>query len=389
MPVGGIGSDGFFNAPTPNFSLAPLVPVDGGASVGLTLTAVVCSNDGSHAVALGPDNGTGDLRAVYSSDGGFTWTVAGGFPIVPGATQVAGNGQQAMAMHGTTVVAAVLVSSNLHIITSTDGGANWTDTTPATATCSCFPIYSLTAGGQFIWFDGTNNVVWSAADGSTWVSNPLPAAINRAQNLENPAGTALISYVSLASDNHAEIWASSDGITWVSRLVISTTTSTPGYIPFVFNSARHEFAATFLHDIDNGYDFYTSNPLGTVWTLRSTGTQPPPDAVPAVFKHFYYVGTESFGYYLSADGVAWTPEPVANPLFLNNFWQLSGTGSLLMQYGPNVSATPDGINFGPLLVFTTPTGNVSTMAGTAAGGGYTLAVGTDDSGVGHIWRFGA
>jgi hypothetical protein len=392
VPVGGMGSYGFFNAPTPNFNLQPLMPTDGGAAVGLTLQAVVCSDDGLHAVALGPDNGTGDLRGIYSTNSGVTWAVAGGFPIIPNGVSANSAGLQPLAMHTLTVVARVFLSTAVAAVaTSTDGGQTWTDTTPAAATIDSFPLYSLAAGGQFLFFDATNNVVWAAADGATWVSNPLPAAINTAQLLENSAGTVLIAYVNLASDNHVEIWSSVDGVVWVSRLVVDSTTSTPGYVPFVYNIVRTQFATTFAIDGDiatGGCDFYTSNAAGTVWTLQSGGAQPPPDVLPAVFKHLYYTGSNTSVFNVSSDGVAWETIPIPNPFLQNGTWQLSGTGALLMLYTPNVSATPDGINFGPLLVFT-GSGFVSAMSATPAGGGYTLAVGVDDSGVGHVWRFAA
>lgn len=386
VPATGMGSSGFFNVPSPNFHLAPLLPVDGGAAVGLTLQAVQCSDDGLHAVALGVDNGTGDLRAVYSSDSGNTWTVAGGFPIIAGGTGAFSGGLQPIAFHGLIAVALVQAGGNNVIASSADGGQTWTNTTPATATPTG-PIYSRVAGA-FLWFDSTNNLVWSAADGTTWVSTALPASIDAAQFLENAAGTALIAYVSVAPDNHAEMWSSADGATWISRLVVAGTTSTPAYIPFVFHPTRNEFAATFLHDIDFGYDFYASNAAGTAWTLKSTGFQPPPDATPAVFKHLYYTNSNSPSFYISADGATWTPEAITNPYLVNNTWQLSGTGVILILYGPNVAATPDGINFGPLVLFEA-SGNVSAMAATPAGGGYTLGVGVTDAGLGHIWRFAA
>jgi photosystem II stability/assembly factor-like uncharacterized protein len=194
-----------------SWSEAPLPAGFNGIPDGLT-----CTSEGD-CIVVGSDKGFpgGDAGAAYSRDGGATWTSS---TVPPGTS-----GLHAVSCSGSFCIASSLRSSSSterSILTSSDGGATWSEVTttglashvmPFTTSFSCATNTDCWTGGTVPQPGGGSAVQISDAQGllaqsldggHTWQDAELPSTARAVMSLSCPTATDCFALAVVGNANH-------------------------------------------------------------------------------------------------------------------------------------------------------------------------------------------
>lgn len=242
----------------------------------------------------GNTNGAGKADLAYAAGSSFTaLTLATTNPLV--------NADGAIASIADRTGLAVAVSAAGKIVSSADGGVNWTSRTPVGGTTSFSAVRASSA--RFV--AAYNGGLQSSDDAVTWTNRLAVTGTPWALEYLNGLWVAVL-YTT--ADNTARIYTSSDGITWTMRQALATGSNRGVFLTYLRGAWK-------MIDTDLTSGAWTSSD-GVTWTNYTTSTVTGDwtsvggissitraimvdDDVAAVMH------TGNAGFFISTDGITW------------------------------------------------------------------------------------
>lgn len=264
------------------------------------------------------------------------------------------------------------------LVTSTDAGLTWSDTSPAALANAGGLVFSSVAGNAFVAYDSGATQVFLSPDGVTWTQHilappqPFPGPFPTAQYAE-VAGKLYTGDL-----NAARVWASPDGIAYT--IVVDAVISGANCNGPTFDGAS--FGALF-HNATPSSQFWTS-PDGTTWTHASSSATPatvPPYVLANHFSGAFITAINADGQTVasSPDGITWTDHTAGIASFTGGALMLSTPGALFV-FALGMIHTAD------LSTFTLDLDNSNTVNNAKANGAHVVGCGADATGAGVFFR---
>lgn len=331
-------------APSPHSNTVSLISifkeVDGGVLAGHSPNDLAISNALSAVIV------TASNFAAHTADGGVTWALVATVAGITTIFECVCNATGTYVAHGFNGAAS-------KILTSTDGGATWADTTPAGANVSTTFLICV-VNETFFLFDQAAAKVWHSTTGSAWVGPGIASEFNPQEGTNSASACVVYGFQSPGPPVNVQMWRTTDGATFAVEEVTPSADAIPGGSPFASVTGTTHFAC--LEDTAlTQAQFWVSTDDGVTWAQNSASTNP--DLAPYIHGT---VGT-AFGKLFSAfdstgkilavsanNGVTWVPNDITatDGTFANGqSLTAKSDGSILFAYGDTISGSLDGTHW--------------------------------------------
>lgn len=378
------GSGNSSGLPTPSGPTVPqFVRVDGGVFSPTDVLALLVR--GGSTILAG--DFTGDLILGRSIDAGITWTRV--IPTVPvGTTTLVVNSANAT---GTVFCGIGQIGGSPVVLSSTDGGLTWVDTTPAGSFIDAAPYYTAKYDSFVVWDTGSVQLkYYTSPDGATWTPHVsvgftlAPETIVDGQNCSCAFGLSLPP----AGTGTPQVWRTTDGLTWAP---VFTPADVDAIYGDVRSSCSNQLGTFFWIANDSSGSgvvrMFRSTNDGVTWTEPSNGdgsaTPPFPACIQPYSGFFVNCTDTNTGLMLARtnDGVTFVPFTFTLPDFGESLDVApSGDGTTLFAFNQGIASTTAYPAFGTALPSPAEVFDMTT------GVGYAIAAGDAGGGDPAIWR---
>lgn len=321
-----------------------------------------------------------------STDAGLTWSRI--VPNVPAGTTLLF--PTAANATGSVFCGNGTIAGSPAVLTSVDGGLNWTETTPAGSFVNGPPFYSEKFDSFVVWDNANVNLLYyTSPDGVTWSSAASVGFTLSGETLiDGQTHSCVFGLSQIAGGTGSpQVWITADGLTWAPVF-------TPGDVDAEFGDTRSAcsniagtFFVLFFDSVNSLNRLYRSIDDGLTWTEQSSGdgnAAPPFAATIQAFDGFYVNAADNDTDTVlarTADGVTFIPVTLAVPdVGEPRIVFTSGDGTTLFAFSSGVASTTSYPAFGAALI------SPAEIFDMTSGAGYALAVGDAGGGDAAIWR---